>query len=112
MKPRVPHPRVMKSLIAAALLALLPLASMSAKAQEDYSNIPPPPPPPEDEGVQGYEAQPPPAPADEQPPAQPPTQQAFEQQLAPYGRWVDTPEYGRVWVPGSVPPDWQAYSDG
>src|SRR3954467_11454797 len=104
MKAHVPHPTGMKTHAAMLWIALLPLAAKPAKAQEDYSNIPPPPPPPEDEGVQGYEAQPPPAPIDEQPPAQPPTQQAFEQQLAPYGRWVDTPGYGRVWVPGSVPP--------
>src|SRR4051794_16259677 len=107
MKPLVPHPKTMKRLAAALLIALLPLASKSAKAQEEYSNIPPPPPPPDDD-----EALPPPAPVDEQPPAQPPTEQAFEQKLAPYGRWVDTPEYGRVWVPSNVPPEWQPYSDG
>src|SRR4051812_47813668 len=112
MKPGVPHPNSMKRLAATLLIAVLPLASKSAKAQDEYSNIPPPPPPPDDADVQGYEAQPPPAPTDEQPPARPPTQQTFEQQLSPYGRWVDTPEYGRVWVPGNVPPDWQPYSDG
>src|SRR3954466_5437260 len=107
MKPRVPHPRGMKRLAAAALIAAFALASKSAKAQDEYSNIPPPPPPPDDD-----EAAPPPSPADEQPPAQPPTEQAFEQKLSPLGRWVDTPEYGRVWVPSNVPPDWQPYSDG
>ena len=103
----------MKRLATALLFALLPLAAKSAKAQ-DYSNIPPPPPPPDEEDAQAqnYEPQPPPAPIDEQAPAAAPTQQTFEQQLSPYGRWVDTPEYGRVWVPGNVPPDWQPYSDG
>ncbi len=23
----------------------------------------------------------------------------FEEELAPHGRWVDTSEYGRVWIP-------------
>ena len=53
-----------------------------------------------------------PPPPEAQPPAQPPSQQSFDQQLSPYGRWVDTPEYGRVWIPSGLSSDWQPYSDG
>lgn len=67
---------------------------------------PPPPPPPDD----GQVASPPPAEAPP-PSVQQPSQQSFDQQLAPYGRWVMTAEYGRVWVP-NVGPDWQPYADG
>ncbi len=99
----------MTRLILAALLALSPLLARSAHAQEESADIPPPPPPPAPDDV---EANAPPPPADAAPPAQPPSQQTFEQQLSPYGRWVDTPEYGRVWIPSGVGPDWQPYADG
>src|SRR5207248_3986136 len=46
------------------------------------------------------------------PPAQAPDEQAFEQRLSPYGHWVNTPEYGRVWIPAGVSSDWQPYTDG
>jgi hypothetical protein len=46
------------------------------------------------------------------PPAQPLDLAAAEKVLSPYGHWVDTPEYGRVWVPGGVGADWQPYGDG
>ncbi len=36
----------------------------------------------------------------------------FNDQLAAYGRWVDTPEYGRVWIPASTPAGWQPYTLG
>ncbi len=37
----------------------------------------------------------------------------FHQALSPYGDWVDTPQYGEVWHPTSVGPDWRPYySDG
>jgi hypothetical protein len=66
-----------------------------------------PPPPPE-----GDDVQPGMPPADALPPAQAPDENTFEQDLSPYGRWVDTPEYGRVWVPSDTGPDWQPYTDG
>src|SRR2546426_12751021 len=84
-----------------ALIAALAGVSRSAAAQDAFE----PPPPPPDEDVQA------PPPPSAQPPAQAPDQMTFEQQLSPYGRWVDTPEYGGVWVPG-VGPDWQPYADG
>ena len=88
-----------------AFVAALAGASSTAIAQENPAAYEPPPPPP-DEGV---ETPPPPS---AQPPPQAPDQRTFEQQLSPYGRWVDTPEYGRVWIPSNVGPDWQPYSDG
>ena len=32
--------------------------------------------------------------------------------LDEYGNWRNTPEYGNVWVPSSVPPGWAPYSAG
>lgn len=29
-----------------------------------------------------------------------------------YGNWRDTPDYGPIWVPDSVPPEWAPYSAG
>src|SRR2546427_732268 len=105
MSARRQHPTGMKMTgrVASfvALIAALAGVSRSAAAQDAFE----PPPPPPDEDVQA------PPPPSAQPPAQAPDQMTFEQQLSPYGRWVDTPEYGRVWVPG-VGPDWQPYADG
>ncbi len=55
-----------------------------------------------------------PAPVVVETPAAPPvvaiqTEADFYQPLTPYGRWVDTPDYGRVWVPGGVAADWRPY---
>jgi uncharacterized protein DUF6600 len=97
----------MKRILLATLVSLSPLLSRAARAQDNGADLPPPPPPPDDSEAQA----PPPAP-DAQPPAQAPSEQTFEQQLSPYGRWVNTPEYGRVWVPSNVGPDWQPYADG
>jgi len=88
-----------------AFIAALAGASRTAIAQENPAAYEPPPPPPDD----GVETPPPPS---AQPPPQAPDQRTFEQQLSPYGRWVDTPEYGRVWIPANVGSDWQPYSDG
>src|SRR5437899_5732531 len=105
MSARRQHPTGMKMTgrVASfvALIAALAGVSRSAAAQDAFE----PPPPPPDEDVQA------PPPPSAQPPAQAPDQMTFEQQLSPYGRWVDTPEYGRVWVPG-VGPDWQPYAVG
>jgi hypothetical protein len=35
--------------------------------------------------------------------------ETFEDELAPHGRWIDTPEYGRVWIP-TVDRDFQPYA--
>lgn len=77
-----------------------------AMAQSVGEDRTPPPPPDEEEGEP---AVPPP---EAMPPAQPPDQTAFEEGLSRYGRWVDRPEYGRVWVPSDTGPDWQPYTDG
>jgi hypothetical protein len=36
----------------------------------------------------------------------------FYADLAPYGRWVDHPIYGAVWVPATHEPGWAPYSEG
>jgi len=36
----------------------------------------------------------------------------FRDDLTPYGEWVQTPDYGWVWVPSAVAPDWQPYTVG
>lgn len=54
-----------------------------------------------------------PPPPEALPPTQAPSEAAFDQELAPYGRWMSSPEYGRVWQPTAAQsPDWQPYTDG
>jgi hypothetical protein len=36
----------------------------------------------------------------------------FQEQLAPYGTWVDAPGYGQCWQPFGLPPGWRPYYDG
>ena len=69
-------------------------------------NPPPPPPPDADEPADAT------PPAEALPPAKPPDLPTFEEWLRPWGRWVATPEYGTVWIPAAVDPDWQPYTDG
>jgi len=50
-----------------------------------------------------------PPPNQPEPPASP---EYFEAQLAPYGEWVNLPEFGtRCWLPSGLPPDWRPYFD-
>ena len=111
--------------VASALALLIASTSMARTAlaqplPPDDGQPPPgttaPPPPPDedwDPGAQPPEAQnaPPPPPA-AGPPAQAPDQSTFQRELSPYGHWEQTPEYGLVWVPNGVGPDWQPYTDG
>ncbi|HEX4382407.1 MAG TPA: DUF6600 domain-containing protein [Myxococcales bacterium] len=101
------------ALLLAAVLA--GLVSGPARAQEEVENpseeMAPPPPPVEDD-TQPQQQQQGQQPAAFGPPAQEPTQQQFDETLSQYGRWVDTADYGRVWVPGNVGADWQPYTDG
>ena len=53
-----------------------------------------------------------PAPKAALPPGAAPTPEQVERELSPYGKWIDTPDYGRVWVPASQDPNWQPYTDG
>jgi uncharacterized protein DUF6600 len=92
------------ALLAGASAAILFTNTAWAQGYEGEA-VPPPPP-------EGDDAQPGMPPADALPPAQAPDENTFEQNLSPYGRWVDTPEYGRVWVPSDTGPDWQPYTDG
>jgi hypothetical protein len=36
----------------------------------------------------------------------------FREQLAPYGRWIERPDYGWVWTPTLVPVYWKPYTTG
>jgi len=36
----------------------------------------------------------------------------FYEPLAPYGTWIALPEYGQVWSPHDVSPDWRPYTTG
>ncbi|MHB1844282.1 MAG: DUF6600 domain-containing protein [Deltaproteobacteria bacterium] len=38
--------------------------------------------------------------------------QQFHDALAPYGNWYETPEYGVVWMPSGIGPDWRPYTRG
>ena len=50
-----------------------------------------------------------PVPSVPEPPASP---EYFEAQLAPYGQWMNLPEFGtRCWVPAGLPPGWRPYFD-
>ncbi len=90
-------------------LALFPRAAL-AQSDGDYDDnqLPAPPPPPNDEVTSDDGA----APLDARPPERAPDRASFEERLSPYGRWVDTSEYGRVWIPDGVRQGWQPYTDG
>jgi hypothetical protein len=36
----------------------------------------------------------------------------FFDALAHYGNWVSTPDYGNVWQPTDIRPDWKPYTYG
>jgi hypothetical protein len=36
----------------------------------------------------------------------------FHDSLEPYGRWIEHPRWGEVWVPANVPDDWAPYRYG
>jgi hypothetical protein len=36
----------------------------------------------------------------------------FDEPLAPYGYWIDDPDYGRVWRPRQTSADWRPYTEG
>jgi hypothetical protein len=94
-------------LVVAVLTGAQGILVPAARAQEQWDDVaPPPPPPPDDETA--TEAVPPQA----APPARAPDLESFQRELSPYGRWVNTPEYGLVWVPAGVDSEWQPYSDG
>ena len=65
------------------------------------------------QSVQLTPSTPEPAPAAMAAPEVPPTPDLayFQQQLAPYGTWVNVPGYGNCWQP-AVGPGWRPYYDG
>jgi hypothetical protein len=101
--------RTTSAIVLAAFCAAA-FAGGAARAQEEVESpadeVAPPPPPVEED------AQPQQDGVGLTPPQQEPTQETFDDALSPYGRWVDTPDYGRVWVPAGVAQDWQPYTDG
>ncbi|OGT21679.1 MAG: hypothetical protein A2V90_00355 [Gammaproteobacteria bacterium RBG_16_57_12] len=36
----------------------------------------------------------------------------FYQELAPFGEWISTPQYGHIWIPNSTPLGWRPYTLG
>ncbi len=69
-----------------------------------YTQAPPPPPaysqpPPQDTYYDRGQAAAPQAPVQDEAPVV--TYQSFYTELSPYGQWVNTPEYGNVWVPSA-----------
>lgn len=69
-----------------------------------YTQAPPPPPPaytppPQDTYYDRGQSAPAPAPVQDEAPVV--TYQSFYNELSPYGQWVNTPEYGNVWVPAA-----------
>jgi uncharacterized protein DUF6600 len=36
----------------------------------------------------------------------------FDDELSPYGRWIERPAYGRVWLPSGVAAGWRPYTLG
>jgi hypothetical protein len=75
-------------------------------AQQPQPGTPAAPPPIEEKPLEAA----PPATPDK--PAETPTPERFKQALSPHGQWVQTPEYGEVWVPAGVPGRWRPYSHG
>src|SRR5216683_1889338 len=97
------------ALVFAALLAggaAAILFTNVAMAQTVGGDTIPPLPDDDEQGEPGV------TPPEALPPTQTPDETTFEEGLSPYGRWVDSPEYGRVWVPSDTGPDWQPYTDG
>ncbi len=85
------------------------LLSASPALAQFGPEVEPPPPAPIDDHEASADAQPP---DDAEPPAQAPDEASFEQGLAPFGRWADNPDSGRVWVPDGVGADWRPYLEG
>jgi hypothetical protein len=93
----------------------------AASAQPQYET---PPPPPDDEyAAPQYDPRPPVEPyaAPQYTPPSPPVDEYadagpsmddFRSGLRPYGRWVQSPEYGWVWQPRHVSHEWRPYWDG
>lgn len=78
-------------------------AESEASATADDDSMPAAPPPVEERAAA-------PAPSGDTHTA--PTLDRFREALDPYGRWVQTPEYGLVWVPSNVDSQWRPYANG
>jgi len=82
----------MKMLTTRMWVLALTLATGGAAVAQDYPDVP------DDPAAQAQVA---PEVQEAAPPSQTPTMQGFQDALSPYGQWVQTPDYGRVWIPAA-----------
>jgi hypothetical protein len=93
--------RLHRSIVVALAAALLSTAG--AVRADEPPDVRPPPPPPSGEARPDQVA----------PPPGEVKKQVFVERLTPYGQWVNTPEYGQVFVPNSnATPGWRPYYYG
>jgi hypothetical protein len=78
---------------------------------DEYSSPEPDAASPRDGYASDWDQEPPP-PAEDGYGDAGPSMADFHEGLDPYGRWVDTPEYGIVWQPATVGYSWHPYWDG
>ncbi len=83
-------------------VALLTLLTVVGSACALSAQPPDAPPPPDDPSAQAQ-----PAPADGQVDVN-----YFYTNLAPYGHWVQVPDYGSIWLPFNLASGWRPYSLG
>jgi hypothetical protein len=95
----------MKNVLSSGLVIALGLWISPSLAQEPAPDPQQPAAPPPIEEKEVAQAAPPPG-------EEKPTPEKFQQALSPHGRWVQTPQYGQVWVPSGVGPRWRPYSNG
>lgn len=80
------------------------------QSPQGYSNNPPAPQP-----AYQPDASPPPPDTSDQDQYQPPPPDVvtvYDNDLSPYGTWVDVEGYGRCWSPSGRPDNWQPYTIG
>jgi len=82
-----------------------PVPSGGATTATPPAAPPPPPPAPPEAGTAVPESAPAPAP---EPVA---NFDYFQQQLSPYGTWINVPGYGQCWQPYGLPYGWRPYYD-
>jgi hypothetical protein len=85
-------------------VALLTLLAVVGSGCALSAQPPDAPPPPNDPSAQGQDQS---APADGQVDVN-----FFYTNLAPYGHWVQAPDYGSIWLPFNVASGWRPYSLG
>jgi hypothetical protein len=98
-----PAPYAEEEAPAAPLTAAQAAAALDEDGGEDADEGPPPPGTAEAAALA----------ADQLPPAGGEVDPAlFQARLSPYGRWVDTPDAGAVFIPSDLPSGWRPYWNG